>query len=572
MTSPAAADPAGDPSMHHGPPLALPGADPPALPAPAQPRRAGGARDVEIPCATPVCGDDITLQLKVTRRDASRRLSFHGPGLLHLPGLRLHDGDSCWRAARSRRRDAAGGALPRDDARRRRGRAATGALGDLRRARGGLGSRRASSARSWLERPPGGGEAGARGRVRAENAERARGCKPPGSLRGTPSRELRPQLSVQSTRSSAVRGSVIRYVTSICHLAGRAGDLEGSRRLLAPRRDDVVPPELRGLGPHVLLDHRPSVADDHPLPVGGAVAEGLHQELHLAGAVGVQRMCRTEAERDRYGVGGAQVAPGEPQERQGGEGDDAASEAKGHEILQGKGVSRCTPESRPPRPRAQAGGGGGRPAEPARGPGGEGPPTDDRPPTALTDDRRPTTWGAGRRAGGVAKRWANFCEERGLRSSRGRRDMKRMGRRVAIVEGCRTPFAKSGTEFKELSAVELGKVAVRELISRTEPGRGGDRPPGLRHRRAVGAGAEHRARGAARLGDPALGAGVHRGPRLRLLQPGDHLGGRAHRAGAGRRGDRGRRGVAHRHPDPLLRRDARRAGDRLEGARRWASG
>jgi acetyl-CoA acyltransferase len=42
------------------------------------------------------------------------------------------------------------------------------------------------------------------------------------------------------------------------------------------------------------------------------------------------------------------------------------------------------------------------------------------------------------------------------------------GRRVAIVEGCRTPFAKSGTVFQKLSAVELGKIAVRELISRTD--------------------------------------------------------------------------------------------------------
>jgi acetyl-CoA acyltransferase len=42
------------------------------------------------------------------------------------------------------------------------------------------------------------------------------------------------------------------------------------------------------------------------------------------------------------------------------------------------------------------------------------------------------------------------------------------GRRVAIVEGCRTPFAKSGTVFKNLSAVELGKTSVRELISRSE--------------------------------------------------------------------------------------------------------
>jgi len=41
-------------------------------------------------------------------------------------------------------------------------------------------------------------------------------------------------------------------------------------------------------------------------------------------------------------------------------------------------------------------------------------------------------------------------------------------RRVAIVEGCRTPFARSGTAFKDISAVELGKVAVRELIARSE--------------------------------------------------------------------------------------------------------
>jgi acetyl-CoA acyltransferase len=42
------------------------------------------------------------------------------------------------------------------------------------------------------------------------------------------------------------------------------------------------------------------------------------------------------------------------------------------------------------------------------------------------------------------------------------------GRRVAIVEGCRTPFAKSNTAFKDMTAVELGKVAVRELIARAE--------------------------------------------------------------------------------------------------------
>ncbi len=50
--------------------------------------------------------------------------------------------------------------------------------------------------------------------------------------------------------------------------------------------------------------------------------------------------------------------------------------------------------------------------------------------------------------------------------------MNWIGRRVAIVEGCRTPFAKSGTDFRSLGAIELGKVAVSELISRTnlDPG------------------------------------------------------------------------------------------------------
>jgi acetyl-CoA acyltransferase len=42
------------------------------------------------------------------------------------------------------------------------------------------------------------------------------------------------------------------------------------------------------------------------------------------------------------------------------------------------------------------------------------------------------------------------------------------GRRVAIVAGVRTPFAKSGTTLKNLSAIELGKHCVAELIQRSE--------------------------------------------------------------------------------------------------------
>ena len=40
------------------------------------------------------------------------------------------------------------------------------------------------------------------------------------------------------------------------------------------------------------------------------------------------------------------------------------------------------------------------------------------------------------------------------------------GRRVAIVAGVRTPFAKAGTALKNLSAIELGKLTVAELLQR----------------------------------------------------------------------------------------------------------
>jgi acetyl-CoA acyltransferase len=42
------------------------------------------------------------------------------------------------------------------------------------------------------------------------------------------------------------------------------------------------------------------------------------------------------------------------------------------------------------------------------------------------------------------------------------------GRRVAIVAGCRTPFAKSGTVLRDFTAVELARLAARELLARTE--------------------------------------------------------------------------------------------------------
>jgi acetyl-CoA acyltransferase len=42
-----------------------------------------------------------------------------------------------------------------------------------------------------------------------------------------------------------------------------------------------------------------------------------------------------------------------------------------------------------------------------------------------------------------------------------------MPRRVAIVDGVRTPFARSGTMLKSFSAIELGRLCVAELVQRT---------------------------------------------------------------------------------------------------------
>jgi acetyl-CoA acyltransferase len=41
------------------------------------------------------------------------------------------------------------------------------------------------------------------------------------------------------------------------------------------------------------------------------------------------------------------------------------------------------------------------------------------------------------------------------------------GRRVAIVAGLRTPFARSGTTLKQVSAEDLGRAVVAELLART---------------------------------------------------------------------------------------------------------
>ena len=42
------------------------------------------------------------------------------------------------------------------------------------------------------------------------------------------------------------------------------------------------------------------------------------------------------------------------------------------------------------------------------------------------------------------------------------------GRRVAVVAGLRTPFAKANSALARLSATELGRRCVAELLARSE--------------------------------------------------------------------------------------------------------
>ena len=48
------------------------------------------------------------------------------------------------------------------------------------------------------------------------------------------------------------------------------------------------------------------------------------------------------------------------------------------------------------------------------------------------------------------------------------RNSVKNGRRVAIVYGLRTPFVRAGTLFRNLSAIDLGRIATVELLNRTE--------------------------------------------------------------------------------------------------------
>jgi acetyl-CoA acyltransferase len=87
------------------------------------------------------------------------------------------------------------------------------------------------------------------------------------------------------------------------------------------------------------------------------------------------------------------------------------------------------------------------------------PPAPLRPPnnsSALEEitERADTVWtrGSGRPVS------VQTTERRDLKSSRGR---------VAIIDGCRTPFIKAGTDFQNMDVIDLASIPAAELLART---------------------------------------------------------------------------------------------------------
>lgn len=87
------------------------------------------------------------------------------------------------------------------------------------------------------------------------------------------------------------------------------------------------------------------------------------------------------------------------------------------------------------------------------------PPAPLRPPntaSALEEvtERADTVW----TRGSAKPPRTRVSEPSQLKSSRGR---------VAIIDGCRTPFAKSGTDFQNMDVIDMASVAAAELVART---------------------------------------------------------------------------------------------------------
>src|SRR5215210_5373609 len=110
------------------------------------------------------------------------------------------------------------------------------------------------------------------------------------------------------------------------------------------------------------------------------------------------------------------------------------------------------------------------------------------------------------------------------------------GRRVAIVAGVRTPFIKAGTAFKSISAIDLGKLCVAELIQRTNLN--GDEVQALVFGTVI-----------PNVVAPNIAREI---PRMRIREPGDHRRCRSDSARSHRLRDRGRCGVTLERADSPL--------------------
>ena len=92
----------------------------------------------------------------------------------------------------------------------------------------------------------------------------------------------------------------------------------------------------------------------------------------------------------------------------------------------------------------------------------EQPPAPLRPPnraSALEEitERADTVWTRGAGGGGKPVK-VQAAARRELKGPRGR---------IAIVDGCRTPFVKSGTDFANMDVIDLASVAAAELVARS---------------------------------------------------------------------------------------------------------
>ena len=144
------------------------------------------------------------------------------------------------------------------------------------------------------------------------------------------------------------------------------------------------------------------------------------------------------------------------------------------------------------------------------------------------------------------------------------------GERIAIVAGLRTPFAKQGTAYRDLSALDLGKLVVAELLARSELDSEGGRPRRLRAGRPLAQRSEHRARDRARHRDAEGHRGLQREPRVRDALPGDDQRRRGDARRAARRRDRRRRRQRERRPASPSRRSSPTRSSRRSKARTLA--